>query len=143
MIQGFRDFLFRQNFFALALAVVVGTATSKVVTSLVEGIIMPLVSLPLPAGNWRDFRLVIGHAVSDGKIVEQSLLVGRLLGAVVDFFLIALVAYWITRRVLKSPPPPDLRTCPYCKEAVPVSASRCKFCTAEIEPENPTVVKSS
>ena len=134
MVQGFRDFLVKQNFLALALAVVIGTAAAKVVGALVADVVMPVVSLVLPGGSWRQFRIVLERSVVDGEPVENAILVGDLFGALVDFLIVALVVYLVTRALVKSPPPPDTRSCPYCLETVPAGASRCKFCTAGIGP---------
>lgn len=142
MIAGFRDFLLKQNFLALALAVVIGTAVSKVITTLVEGVLMPIVGLVLPDGHWRAFRVVLSREVVNGEVVEQALRLGELLGALLDFLVIALVVYFIVRRILRSPPPPDTRTCPFCMEAVPVQARRCKFCTSELEPGAPAALQA-
>jgi len=132
MLSGFRDFLLKQNFLALALAVVIGTAVGKVISAIVSDVIMPVVGLALPAGGWREFRIVLGQAVVEGKPVENALLVGDLLGALVDFLIIAFVVYLITKALIKTPPPPDTRPCPECTEVIPARARRCKFCTSPV-----------
>jgi large conductance mechanosensitive channel len=134
VLTGFRDFLLKQNFIALALAVVIGTAAGKVITAIVAGVIMPLVGLALPGGGWRQFRIVLGQTVVEGKPLENALLLGELLGTLVDFTIVALVVYLITKALIKSPPPPDTRECPECTEAIPLAARRCKYCTAQLSP---------
>lgn len=132
MLKGFREFLTNANFLALALAVVVGTATGKVVSAIVEGAVMPVVGLLLPAGNWRETRVVLDRTVQDGEVVENAIQVGSVLGAVLDFLVIAFVVYLVARALVKAPPPPDTRTCPLCRETIPAEATRCKFCTADV-----------
>jgi len=134
MIKGFKEFLFKNNVLALAIAVIVGGAVGKVVSSLAADVIMPLVSSVLPSGEWRSAKWVLKDAVGpNGK--ENALTYGNFFGSVVDFVIIAFVVYMITKALLKEPPaapPPPSKTCPRCKETVAVDASRCKFCTSDI-----------
>ncbi|MBA3584794.1 MAG: MscL family protein [Gemmatimonadetes bacterium] len=132
MLQGFREFMLKQNFLALALAVVIGTAIGKVVTAIVSNVIMPLVGVALPASSWRTFRVVLQRSTVDGETVENALLLGDLLGAFVDFLIIALVVYLIAKALIKSPPPPETQSCPQCTETIPVNARRCKYCTSDV-----------
>ncbi len=134
MLQGFRDWLIKQNIVALALAVVIGTALGKVVSAFVADVIMPLVGVALPGGSWRTVRVVLERSTVDGKVVENALLLGDLLGALLDFVIIAGVVYLITKVFIKSPPPPDTRSCPKCLETIPTAATRCRYCTAELGP---------
>jgi large conductance mechanosensitive channel len=136
MIRGFKEFLVKNNVLALAVAVIVGGAVGKVVSSLAADLIMPLISVVLPSGDWRAAKLVISHSVGpDGKEVVNSLNYGTFFGNVVDFIIIALVVYMITKSLIKeapAPPPPPSKNCPRCKEAIAIDASKCKFCTADI-----------
>jgi large conductance mechanosensitive channel len=133
MIKGFREFLLKNNVLALAVAVIVGGAVGKVVSSLVADIIMPLVSLVLPHGEWRSAKYVISTTVgSDGKEVVNALNYGTFFGNVVDFLIIALVVYMITKALLKEKPTDPTKNCPRCKETIAAAATKCKFCTADI-----------
>ena len=136
MIRGFKEFLVKNNVLALAIAVIVGGAVGKVVSSLAADILMPLISVILPSGDWRAAKLILSKTVgADGKEVVNAVNYGTFVGSVVDFVIIAFVVYMMTRSLLKeppAPPPPPSKTCPRCKEAVAVDATRCKFCTADI-----------
>lgn len=132
MLRGFRDWLVKQNVVALALAVVIGTALSKLVAAVVADLIMPVLGLALPGGSWRTYRVVLQRSTVEGEAVENALLLGDLAGAFVDFLIIAGVVYFVTKAFVKSPPPPDTRACPKCLETIPAGATRCKFCTAEV-----------
>ena len=123
MIKGFKEFLLKNNVLALAVAVIVSGAVGKVVTSLAQDIIMPAISPMLPSGDWRKASIMIGPA---------ELKWGSFVGNVIDFFIIAFIVYLMTKALLKETPPPPSKTCPRCKEAVAVDASKCKFCTADI-----------
>ncbi|HEY1496154.1 MAG TPA: large conductance mechanosensitive channel protein MscL [Candidatus Solibacter sp.] len=134
MIKGFREFLLKNNVLALAVAVIVGGAVGKVVSSLAADVIMPLISLVLPAGDWRTAKLMLSPAVGpDGK--ANTLNYGTFFGSVVDFLIIALVVYLMTKALIKeapAPPPVPTKNCPRCKEAIVIDATKCKFCTADI-----------
>jgi large conductance mechanosensitive channel len=133
MVKGFRDFLLKNNVLALAIAVIVGGAVGRVVSSLAADLIMPLISLVLPSGEWRSAKLVLSKTVgADGKEAVNSLNYGTFFGTVVDFLIIALIVYMITKSLIKEPPAAPAKNCPRCKEAVAVDATKCKFCTADI-----------
>jgi len=123
MIRGFKEFLLKNNVLALAVAVIVGGAVGKVVTALAQDIIMPVISPVLPHGDWRKASIMIGPA---------EVKWGDFVGNVIDFVIIAFIVYLITRALIKEPEAAPAKTCPRCKEAVAVDASRCKFCTSEI-----------
>ena len=133
MIKGFKDFILKNNVLALAVAVIVGGAVGKVVSSLAADLIMPLISLVLPSGEWRASRLVLSRTVgADGKETVNALNYGTFFGNVVDFLIIALVVYMLTKALIKEAPAAPSKTCPRCKETVAADATRCKFCTSEI-----------
>ena len=136
MIKGFKEFLFKNNVLGLAIAVIVGGAVGKVVSSLAADMIMPLISYVLPGGEWRAAKLVLSKTVGpDGKEAVNAINYGTFFGAVVDFVIIALVIYILTKALIKEvppPPPPPSKNCPRCKEAIAIDATKCKFCTADI-----------
>jgi large conductance mechanosensitive channel len=133
MIRGFKEFLLKNNVLALAVAVIVGGAVGKVVSSLAADIIMPFISLVLPSGEWRSAKLVISKTVGpDGKEAINAVNYGTFFGNVVDFVIIALVVYMITKALIKEPAAAPSKNCPRCKEAVAIDATKCKFCTADI-----------
>jgi large conductance mechanosensitive channel len=133
MIKGFKEFLLKNNVLALAVAVIVGGAVGKVVSSLAADIIMPLISRWIPGGNWRTATIEFGKRIgADGKEVVNTINVGTFFGSVVDFLIIAIVVYLIAKMLLKEAPAPPSKTCPRCKETVAVDATRCKFCTSDL-----------
>src|SRR5215813_3133971 len=113
MIKGFKEFLFKNNVLALAVAVIVGGAVGKVVSSLAADIIMPLISRVLPAGDWREAKVVLSSSVgADGKVIENAIRYGTFLGSVIDFLIIAFVVYVITKALIKEPAAAPAKTCP-------------------------------
>jgi large conductance mechanosensitive channel len=133
MIKGFKEFLLKNNVLALAIAVIVGGAVGRVVSSLAADILMPFIGMLLPSGDWRSAKLILGKTVGpDGKEAVNSVNYGNFFGTVVDFLIIAVIVYVITKALLKEAAPAPTKTCPRCKEPVAIDATRCKFCTVDI-----------
>ncbi len=97
MLEQFKKFLMETNALALAIGVVVGGAVQKLVTALVQDIIMPLLSLVLPGGAWREFSISLGTG-------HDPLKIGDVLGTAVDFLIIAYVVYVFVAKVMKVSP---------------------------------------
>jgi large conductance mechanosensitive channel len=133
MVREFREFLLKQNALALAVGVITGAALGRVVTSLVSDLLMPVVSLGMPAGDWRAAKVVLSQAVGpDGKEVVNSINYGSFLGTVVDFAIVSFAVFLIVRQFLKPSPAAPTRTCQFCKEVVPADATRCRACTSTL-----------
>ncbi len=133
MIKGFKEFLLKNNVLALAVAVIVGGAVGKVVSSLAADILMPLIGLGIPGGEWRSAKIVLNKAVGpDGKEVINAINYGTFLGNVLDFIIIAFVVYMMTKALIKEAPPAPAKNCPRCKESIAIDATKCKFCTSDV-----------
>jgi large conductance mechanosensitive channel len=133
MIADFKKFLLQTNAFALAIGVIIGAAVGKVVTSIVGDLLMPVIGLALPGGGWRDLKWVLSTK-PDGT-PANAIAYGSFLGNLVDFAIIALVVYLITKAVLKPSPAaaaPPTKECPECKEIIPASARKCRACTSPV-----------
>ena len=133
MIRGFKEFLLKYAVVGLAIAVIIGGAIGKVVSSMVADILMPVISLAIPGGEWRSAKLVLSTTTTpDGKTVVNSINYGTFLGNVIDFVVIAFCVYLITKAFLKETPAAPTKACPKCTEAVPLAATKCKYCTADL-----------
>ena len=125
MTGDFKDFISKGNVLDLAVAVVIGGAFGKIVTALVEGVIMPLVGMAVPGGDWR-------------TMMTGPFKTGSVLGAVVDFICIALVVFLVfvkgfgSLKKKEEPVMIDTKTCPGCLETIPKAATRCKHCTSVV-----------
>lgn len=131
MIKEFKQFLLQSNALALAVGVIIGGAVGKVVSSLVSDILMPLIGVAIPGGEWRTLKLVL-TTKPDGTPIN-AITYGAFIGAVVDFVIIALCIFLITKSMLKPPPAPAApatRTCPECLETLPAAARRCRSCAS-------------
>jgi large conductance mechanosensitive channel len=131
----FKAFLLKTNAMALAVGVIIGAATGKVVSALVADLLMPIVSLVIPSGDWRAAQLVLTETTgADGKPVVNAIRYGDVLGNVIDFVIIAFIVFMITKALLREKPEPTPATkgCPECKETIAADARRCKWCTAPV-----------
>ena len=133
MIADFRAFLLKANAIALAIGVIIGAAVGNVVSALVADLVMPLISLVLPSGTWREAKFMLpGGVDAAGKPTENPLLYGHMLGVLVDFLLIMLVVYLLMKALVREAPPAPTKQCPECLEALPLAARRCRACTAAV-----------
>ncbi len=136
MLQEFKAFLTKSNALALAVGVIIGGASGKVVTALVNDILMPVIAIVLPKGDWREQKIILSTAKdAAGKVTENAIKYGDFLGNMVDFIAIALVVFLITKWLLKpapETPAAPTQTCPFCKEANAIDATKCKCCASSL-----------
>jgi large conductance mechanosensitive channel len=134
MLEDFKAFLTKSNALALAVGVIIGAAIGKVVSGVVDDLIMPVIGLILPGGDWRGAKYVL-RTVTDakGKVTESAIAYGHLIGTLLDFFFIALVVFLVTRALIKpAPPGPATKSCSECLETIPAEARKCKACGSAI-----------
>ncbi|HEY7287321.1 MAG TPA: large conductance mechanosensitive channel protein MscL [Vicinamibacterales bacterium] len=133
MWREFKDFLLKQNALALAVGVITGAAMGRVVTSLVSDMLMPLISLGMPSGDWRASKVVLSKVVGpDGKEVVNSINYGAFAGTIIDFIIVAFAVFLVVKWILKPEPAPVTKTCPYCLETVPTGAKKCRACASAL-----------
>lgn len=122
VVSDFKAFLLKTNALALAIGVVIGTAIGKVVNSIVADLIMPIVGLVTPSGDWRQ--------IAAGPKGEFKL--GSFAGSVVDFVVVAIVIFLLTKALIREKAGPPVKACPQCLEQVPIAAKRCRACTSSL-----------
>ena len=123
MIRDFKAFLVKQNALALAIGVVIGAALTKVVTAIVDDIIMPIIAVAQPGGNWQKATLDAG---------PFHFLVGDLLNAILNFVIIGFVVWRISKAFMKPDLAAPTRPCPFCRMTTDVAATRCPHCTSQL-----------
>jgi large conductance mechanosensitive channel len=140
-LGGFRKFILRGNVVDLAVGIVIGAAFTAVVSSVVSGIFTPLIGLfGVP-----DFAN-LAYKSANGNIFKF----GAVINALITFLITALVVYFFVVRPMNAlqdrftphhePAAPTTRDCPFCLSTVPLKATRCAFCTAQLSPvEGPVV----
>ncbi len=135
MWQEFKDFLLKQNALALAVGVITGAALGRVVTSVVSDLLMPVIGLGMPGGDWRQARFILSQSTGpDGAAVISAINYGAFMGAVVDFAIVSTVVFLIVRSFLRAPEAPvaPTRNCPFCLEVIPAGAKKCRACASAL-----------
>ncbi|MGA2621514.1 MAG: large-conductance mechanosensitive channel protein MscL [Thermoguttaceae bacterium] len=129
MIKEFKDFAVKGNAIDMAVGIVIGAAFGKIVSSLVNDIIMPPVGLLL---GKVDFSSLAIH-LNEKTAIKYGVFINNILDFAIVAFAIFLVIQQINR-LKKAPPPADPTTkeCPECCSTIPVKASRCPNCTSQV-----------
>ena len=132
MLKEFKAFVMRGNVLDLAVAVIIGGAFGKIIGSLVNDILMPLIGLVMGGVNFAELSFMVGDAVVKW---------GAFVQAIVDFIVIAFVIFMIikaannAKKKEEAPPPaePTSKDCPYCFTTIAIQATRCPNCTSELK----------
>ena len=143
MFKEFREFIARGNVIDLAVAVVIGAAFGKIVTSLVEGIVMPPIGLILGKVDFASLFYVLDSSKGIPKSLAEAktmgvpiIAYGQFLNDTINFLIIAFVIFLVVKAYnrLKSKQAtddaPTTKDCPHCLSTIPLKATRCKDCTA-------------
>jgi large conductance mechanosensitive channel len=139
MLKEFRDFIARGSVIDLAVAVVIGAAFGRIVTSLVEGIIMPPLGMLLGRVNFMDLFIDLSgqRPASLAEAQARGLAViayGQFINDVINFLIIAFVIFLIIREINKrrEVTAPAVKDCPYCLSSIPLAATKCAACSSEV-----------
>ncbi|MCL2671145.1 MAG: large conductance mechanosensitive channel protein MscL [Clostridiales bacterium] len=154
LIEDFKAFAFKGNVIDMAVGVIIGGAFGKIVSSIVNDLLMPLLGavakvdiahwyiLLRPGADGMTAYDGMQAALDAGAVVWAY---GNFISVVLDFFFIAISVFLFVRLIAKltslgkktegeaaPPPPPEPRLCPYCKMEVHLEASKCPYCGSEI-----------
>jgi len=141
MLKEFRDFIARGNVLDLAVAVIIGAAFGKIISSLVEGVIMPPIGLLLGKVDFSNLIIDLSgqHPASLADAKAKGLPViayGAFLNDVITFLIVAIVIFLVVKAANKmkreEPAAATTRDCPYCLSSIPIAATRCSGCTSEL-----------
>ncbi len=144
MLKEFREFIARGNVLDLAVAVIIGAAFGKIVTTLVDGMLMPPIGLLIGRIDFSSLFIVLDAAkgiptsLADAKTKGIPVVAyGAFLNDVVNFLIVAFAIFLIVKQAnrLKKPAPgavPTRKDCPFCLSTVPITARRCASCCADL-----------
>jgi large conductance mechanosensitive channel len=152
MLAEFRKFALRGNLVDLAVGIIIGTAFTAIVSSLVNDILMPPLGLLLGGVDFADFfallkagdpagpYLTLADAQAAGAVTINY---GIFINAIITFLIVAFVVFLLVRSINRlelrmrekeeeAPAEPTTKDCPYCLSTIALKATRCAYCTAEL-----------
>lgn len=141
MLKEFRDFIARGNVLDLAVAVIIGAAFGKIITSLVDSIIMPPIGLLFGRVNFADLFIDLSGqhpaSLADAKakalpVISYGAFINDVIGFVIIAFVIFLIVKAINKRKREEVVAPATRECPYCLSSIPIAATKCSGCCSEL-----------
>lgn len=131
----FKTFISRGNVMDMAVGVVVGGAFTSIVNSLVNDVIMPLISLLTGGMDFSSLCIVLGQGED-----PATLNYGNFIAAIINFLLISLVIFSVIKAMNKlkreekvEEAAPTEKECPYCKSMIAIGATKCPHCTSDVE----------
>lgn len=149
MWKEFKQFAFKGNMIDLAVGVIIGGAFGKVITSIVNDLIMGPIGGLLGKLDFKNWFIPLDGSPLDGSKYNFSLDLakadkvptlnyGQFLSTMIDFLIVAGVIFIVIKQLSRfkkseAPADPTTKECPHCLSEVPIKATRCKFCTSHLE----------
>lgn len=144
MLKAFKEFIMRGNVLDLAVGVIIGAAFGRIVTSLVNDVIMPPIGLILGKVDFSNLFIDLSGAkhptVAAAKAAGAATInYGIFLNTLIDFLIVAFVIFLVVQQANKlrrpgAAPPPSTKDCAYCFTNIPLQATRCPHCTSQLQP---------
>lgn len=145
MLKEFRTFALRGNVIDLAVGVIIGAAFGKITTSLVNDVIMPPIGLLLGRVDFSDLFVDLSNGGYPSLTAAREagapvLALGSFVNTIIEFTIIAFAVFLLVRQInrvrdrfTQPPAAPSEKNCPRCLSAIPIQATKCKFCTTDLE----------
>lgn len=134
LLKEFKEFAFKGNVIDMAVGVVIGSAFTSIVTSVVNDLFTPLIAVLTGSVDFTALAIKLGEAEN-----APTILIGNFIQTVINFFLVAICIFAFVKFVnkLRKPkeeaPAKKPRLCPYCKSEIADDATRCPHCTSELK----------
>ena len=150
MLKEFKEFAIKGNVIDMAVGVILGVAFGKIVTSLVNDILMPPIGVLLGRVDFSnlflDLSLKHHESLAEAKAAGAATInYGIFLNTVIDFIIVSFIIFLVVQQFnrLKTPPAPivspSMKTCPYCFSSIAQAATRCAYCTSMLSEAPPRV----
>ena len=141
MLKEFKEFAIKGNIIDMAVGVIIGGAFGKIVTSLVNDVVMPVISFFTGKIDFTNLFFTIDGTtyatLADAQAAGAvTLNYGTFITTVLDFLIIAFCIFIFVNKISKNNKkvaPTTIKTCPYCKTSINITATRCPNCTSELE----------
>ncbi len=138
MFKEFKEFAMRGNVMDMAVGIIIGAAFGKIVSSLVNDVIMPPIGYIIGGIDFSDLAVTIKEATADTAAVTLNY--GTFLNTVIDFIIIAFAIFMVVKGMNKlkkkeeaPPAEPTTKDCPHCLSTIPIKATRCPACTSDLK----------
>jgi large conductance mechanosensitive channel len=143
MLKDFKEFAVRGNVMDLAVGVIIGGAFGKIITSVVNDLVMPPIGALMGSVDFANRFINLSDkgpfkTLKEAKYAGAATInYGAFINTCIDFLIVAFVIFLMVRWInkLKAAPPPELPTtkeCPFCVSAIPIKATRCPNCTSQL-----------
>ena len=140
-MKEFKEFAIKGNVMDMAVGVIIGAAFGKIVTSLVNNILMPPIGKLISGVDFNHLFINLSdtpvNTIAEATAKKVPIIAyGTFITSVIDFIIIAFVIFLLIRalnKLKKEEVPEEDRKCPYCKSVIDKEATRCPFCTSELE----------
>jgi large conductance mechanosensitive channel len=145
----FKTFIMRGNVIDLAVGVIIGAAFQAIIKSLVDDLVMPVISIFTKGVDFTNMFVVIGEGEYDTLAAAQEagaavFAYGNFINAVLNFLIMAFVIFVLVRSINKLrekaakkeevvEAAPTTKTCPFCKSEIAIEATKCAHCTSDVE----------
>lgn len=150
MLKEFRDFALRGNVVDMAIGIIIGGAFGTIVSSLVDDVLMPPLGLLLGNVDFQDLFIVLrqgSQAAGSYPTVAAAqeagavtINYGLFINNIISFLLVAVAVFFLVRTMNRlerkeeeQPAEPTEKDCPYCYQAIAIEATRCPYCTSQLE----------
>ncbi len=135
MLKEFKEFAMKGNVLDMAVGIIIGAAFGKIVSSLVNDVIMPPIGVVL--GNVDFSSLAVTLRQKREAAPAVTIRYGLFINTIIDFVIVAFAIFLVIKQLNRlkrpeAPPPPTTKDCPRCLMPIPLKATRCGHCTAEI-----------
>lgn len=133
-LKEFKEFAFKGNVIDMAVGVVIGSAFTGIVTSIVNDLFTPLIAKLTGSVDFTALAIKLGEGAD-----APTIAIGNFIQTVINFILVALCIFILVkfinkaRKAKEEEPAPAPRLCPYCKSEIPEDATRCPHCTSQLD----------
>ena len=138
----FKEFAMKGNVLDMAIGIIIGAAFGTVVNSLVKDVIMPPIGMLMGKVDFANLFVSLNGVHYDTLAAAQAagaptINYGTFINTVISFLIVAFVIFLLVRQVnvmrsKPTPPAPNTKDCPYCKENISLAAMRCPHCTSDL-----------
>jgi large conductance mechanosensitive channel len=144
MWKEFKEFAVKGNAIDLAVGVIIGAAFGKIVTSVVDDLLMPPLGMVLGNLNFADYYVPLSNKITPGMSLDAAkkaglpvFAYGNFITGVINFLIVAVCIFLMVRALnrMKRPNPdakPVVKDCPACTMSIPIKAARCPHCTTDL-----------